>query len=93
MQKENDRLSYRVQQIRRETYGEDGSPYLSQALKIPARTWEHYENGVTIPARIILRFIEITGVEPRWLLTGEGERYRDRPARPTLRASQMKLPP
>jgi hypothetical protein len=79
MQRENDQLSFRVREIRRETYGEDGSPSLSRALEIPAKTWEHYESGVTIPASVMLQFIEVTGAEPHWLLTGEGERYRAHP--------------
>jgi hypothetical protein len=63
MQRENDELSLRVREIRRETYGEDGSPSLSRALKIPARTWLNYERGVTIPAVVMLQFIKITGVD------------------------------
>ena len=79
MYKINEQLSLRVRQVRRETFGEDGIPALSRALEIPARTWEHYECGVTILARVILQFIEVTGAEPHWLLTGEGERYRAHP--------------
>ena len=33
------------------------------------------EAGETIPALIILRFIEVTSAHPHWLLTGEGCRY------------------
>jgi hypothetical protein len=88
MQKENEQLSLRIRQIRLESFGDDGVSALSRALEVPAKTWEHYENGVTIPGRAILQFIEITGAEPHWLLTGEGERYRDRPAKPILRASR-----
>ncbi len=38
----------------------------------------NYESGVTIPAVVILRFVEITGANPRWLLTGRGDKYGDR---------------
>jgi hypothetical protein len=93
MRKEIKQLSLRVRQIRRERFGDDGVSALSRALEIPAGTWEHYESGVTILARVILQFIEVTGADPHWLLTGEGERYRDRPAKPTLRAPRLKLPP
>ncbi len=79
-QHDGDRLAYRVREVRLETFGDDRFAGLSRAMRIPARTWEHYERGVTIPALVILRFIELTGVEPHWLLTGEGERYRARPA-------------
>jgi len=76
MQGNSDHLAGRVREIRLEMLGDDGIATLSQAMDIPARTWEHFENGVTIPAWIILQFIEITGVEPHWLMTGNGERYR-----------------
>jgi hypothetical protein len=88
MECDSDRLAARVREIRLETFGEDGVTPLSLAMRIPARTWENYEGGVTIPALVLLRFIELTGAAPLWLLTGEGGRYRDRPATPTLRASQ-----
>jgi hypothetical protein len=48
---------------------------LAEALQIPFRTWYNYENGCTIPATAILRFIELTGTNPHWLLTGCGEKY------------------
>jgi hypothetical protein len=48
-------------------------------MQLPVRTWENYETGVTIPATVILGFIEVTGAHPKWLLTGEGERYLPRP--------------
>jgi hypothetical protein len=68
-------LSHRVREIRLERYGENGGPMLAEALKLPFRTWLNYEAGVTIPGLVILRFIELTGACPRWLLTGEGPRY------------------
>jgi hypothetical protein len=58
-------------------YGQHGGPPLAKALKIPARTWAHFESGVTITGLVLINFIEVTGVEPHWLLTGEGERYRE----------------
>ena len=45
-------------------------------LGIPVRTWYNYENGVTVPAEIILRIVELTAVEPVWLLRGEGPKFR-----------------
>jgi hypothetical protein len=76
MQGSNDLLAARVREIRFEKFGNDGIAILSQAMSISVRTWEHFEHGVTIPGWILLQFIEISGVEPNWLLTGEGERYR-----------------
>ena len=73
-------LAKRLKQIRMELFGEHGGPELGRLLKIPARTWHNYELGVTVPAEVIFRFIDATSVEPKWLLTGEGTRYRERAA-------------
>src|SRR3954451_4033372 len=70
-------LAGRVREIRRERFGEHGGPMLADALGLPFRTWMNYEVGVTIPAPVILRFIEVTGANPGWLLKGEGEKYAD----------------
>ena len=87
MQPNNDVLASRVREIRMEEFGADGAN-LAHALEIPVRTWNHYESGVTIPACVLLEFIELTGVEPRWLLTGQGDPYRARSIKPGSRASR-----
>jgi hypothetical protein len=69
-------LGQRVREIRAELYGENGGPLLAAAVGVPHRTWVNYEAGVTIPGLVILRLIEATNVEPHWLLTGEGAKYR-----------------
>lgn len=70
-------LAQRVREIRLERFGEVGGPVLAEALGLPERTWANYESGVTIPALVILRFVEVTGANPRWLRTGRGEKYGD----------------
>jgi hypothetical protein len=70
------RLSGRLRDIRVEMFGEHGGPEIARILDLPARTWYNYETGVTVPAEILLAFIENTGANPVWLLTGEGPRYR-----------------
>ena len=45
------------------------------ALGLPARTWLNYEGGVTMPATVLLSFLDLTGADPHWLLTGQGLRY------------------
>ena len=72
----SDVLASRLREVRRELYGEHGGPLLAQALEVPARTWAHYESGITMPGVVVLRFLVLCGVEPHWLLTGEGRRYR-----------------
>jgi hypothetical protein len=49
---------------------------MARRLGIPVRTWYNYEGGVTVPAEVILKIIELTSVEPAWLLHGEGPRFR-----------------
>ncbi|MEO6809066.1 MAG: hypothetical protein ABI353_08125 [Isosphaeraceae bacterium] len=75
-------LAQRVQMIREDLFGEHGGPMLAEALRLPFRTWYNYESGCTIPAQIILRFIELTEADPHWLLTGGGDRYQPRSSRP-----------
>lgn len=69
-------LARRLQQVRIELFGEMGGPELARQLGLAQRTWSHYEAGVTLPAPVLLRFIEVTGTEPRWLLHGFGRRYK-----------------
>ncbi len=68
-------LAKRIREIRQELYGEHGGPLLAKRLQIPYRDLHEYESGGTIPAHSILRLIELTGVNPHWLLTGEGKRF------------------
>jgi hypothetical protein len=72
-------VAARVREIRRELYGEWGAPMLAEDLDLPTRTWLNYESGVVIPATVILRFLDFTGANPRWLLTGQGDRYATAP--------------
>lgn len=69
-------LAERIRQVRVELYGEHGGPMVAEALGIPFRTWLNYEQGCTIPAPSMLRFIELTRANPHWLLTGCGVRYQ-----------------
>jgi hypothetical protein len=75
-------LAARVRDVRIALYGEHGGPLLARALGIPFRTLHNYEAGCTIPAHSILRFIKLTGVDPHWLLTGNGAQFLDRDTSP-----------
>ena len=69
-------LAGRIKAVRIDLFGVHGGPLLAQRLKVPFRTWSEYEEGLTIPAQTILKFIEVTHADPHWLLTGEGSHYR-----------------
>ena len=70
-------LAERLSSLRGELYGERGGPELARQLGLPVRTWYNYESGVTVPAEVILKIIELTAVEPIWLLHGKGPKFRD----------------
>jgi hypothetical protein len=68
-------LCERIQELRCEMFGEQGGPMLAQAMNLPYRTWNNYEAGCQMPAEVLLAFIEVTGADPHWLLTGHGSRF------------------
>jgi transcriptional regulator with XRE-family HTH domain len=78
-------IAARVRQIRQDFYGEDGLEKLAGALGVPEQTWRNYERGVTMPAELLLAFIALTGADPNWLLTGDGERMSSQNVRSRLR--------
>jgi hypothetical protein len=71
-------LAARVRQTRVALYGENGGPLLAEAMGVPFRKLHGYEIGRRIPAPFILKFIELTRVDPHWLLTGQGSQFVDR---------------
>ena len=71
-------IARRLAALRSELYGEHGGRAMATGLGIPIRTWYHYERGVTVPAETILKLIEITSVEPLWLLHGTEPKFRQR---------------
>jgi hypothetical protein len=69
-------LAERLANLRSELFGERGGPEMARRLGIPVRTWYNYEAGVTVPAEVILKIIELTSIEPSWLLHGKGSKFR-----------------
>ena len=53
-------LAERLAALRSELYGDRGGPEMARRLGIPVRTWYNYEGGVTVPAEVILKIIELT---------------------------------
>jgi hypothetical protein len=66
-------LARRVREIREDLYGENGVEAVARALNLPPRTWLNYEQGITMPAVVMLQFLDLTAADPHWLLTGERE--------------------
>ena len=69
-------LAERLGALRLELFGDRGGPEMARRLAIPVRTWYNYEGGVTVPAEVVLKIIELTSVEPAWLLHGKGPKFR-----------------
>jgi phage repressor protein C with HTH and peptisase S24 domain len=69
-------LSERLRDIRIELHGDRGGSEMARRLGLPIRTWYNYESGVTVPAEVMLKFVELTSVEPLWLLHGQGPKFR-----------------
>jgi hypothetical protein len=69
-------LAERLGALRSELFGDRGGPEMARRLNIPVRTWYNYEGGVTVPAEVMLKIIELTSVEPIWLLHGKGPKFR-----------------
>jgi len=65
----------RLRETRQDMYGEHGAQFLADALEIPLGTWVNYESGVMMPAQAVLQLIELTRINPHWLLTGQGQKY------------------
>lgn len=72
-------LAERLANLRMELFGDRGGPEMARRLGIPVRTWYNYEGGVTVPAEVVLKIIELTSVEPTWLLHGKGPKFRSQP--------------
>lgn len=77
-------LAERLASLRLELFGERGGPEMARRLGIPVRTWYNYEGGVTVPAEVVLKIIELTSVDPGWLLRGKGPKFRHAVARDPL---------
>src|SRR5215203_5595936 len=74
--REKNSLAERLRTIRAEMFGDRGGPEMARRIGIPVRTWYNYEAGVTVPAEVVLRIIELTSLEPSWLLHGKGPKFR-----------------
>jgi hypothetical protein len=69
-------IAKRMVELRTELFGVRGGAAMARRLGLPLRTWYNYEEGTAIPAEVILRIIELTSVEPAWLLYEKGPKYR-----------------
>lgn len=81
------KLAERLRELRLELFGDRGGPEMARRLGLPVRTWYNYEAGVTVPAEVVLRIVEMTLAEPTWLLHGKGPRFRNSSSSPLDSAS------
>ena len=69
-------IARRLREIRKELFGDKGGPELARRLNLPVRTWYGCETGETVPAEVLLSFIEQTGTNPMFILAGKGPKYQ-----------------
>jgi hypothetical protein len=69
-------VSQRLREVRKAVFGDLGVPDVAAVIGVTDFEWLTYEAGGVIPAEVILKFIEETGVMPHWLLTGQGDKFR-----------------
>jgi DNA-binding transcriptional regulator YiaG len=67
----NASLARRIREVRTDLYGEFGIESFARALNLPVESWRNFEQGVTMPAEIMLKFLDITDTDPHWMLSGE----------------------
>ena len=49
---------------------------MAQALKVTLRSYQKYEHGEILPSEAVIELLSLKfNVNPRWLLTGEGEMF------------------
>jgi hypothetical protein len=68
-------LSGRMRAVRVDLFGEDGAFTLASLLGVSEGSLTRMETEGPIPGHLMLAFIEVTEANPRWLLSGSGERY------------------
>jgi hypothetical protein len=66
-------IGARCRVIRMDLYG--ASQQFHRDMPASYRNWWNWERGVEMPGTVMLRFLELTGASPVWLLRGTGPRY------------------
>ncbi len=69
-------LGHRLREVRETVFGGPDLTALCDLMGVSDEQWMAYEGGGAMPTEIALLFIAATGVQPHWLLTGRGDRYR-----------------
>ena len=64
-------LSARICEVRLSTFGRRGRARFARALGVSPSTYNYYERGRIPPMPILLKVSEVSGVDLRWLLTGQ----------------------
>ena len=65
-------LARRLSRARQSIYGDAGRPELARSIGVALPAWEGYEAGCPMPGEVLLQFMDVTGVRPEWLISGDG---------------------
>jgi len=66
-----DEMCSRIAALRQEMEGVRGKAAFAKRLGLSASTYDNYENGRAVPADVLVRIAEVSGVDLRWLITGQ----------------------
>ncbi len=61
----------RLREARLRTFGERGATRFARAVGVHVSTWRRYESDRLPPMPILLKTCEVSGLDIRWLLTGQ----------------------
>jgi transcriptional regulator with XRE-family HTH domain len=83
------RLQARVRQVRRSAFGPRGGRTCACVLGVSPSTWKGYETRRVAPVSVLARLCRVTGVDLRWVLTGQFETPPDEAATLSARSARI----
>ena len=72
----NEAVCERTKELRQELCGRRGRSKLAALLGITPSTYHYYERGRVLPADLMVKLCDLTGVNIEWFLLENGPKYR-----------------
>lgn len=72
----SDAVCERTKELRVELCGKRGRSKVATMLGITPSTYHYYERGRVLPADLMVKLCESTGVNVEWFLLGTGPKYK-----------------
>jgi phage repressor protein C with HTH and peptisase S24 domain len=88
----HDGLAARLRELREHFRGGQTQQGMAKLLQIDQQRWSSYEQGTKVPHPVLAGLVRL-GVNPEWLLLGEGPMMRESVEAERIRRLQLSLPP